>query len=206
MWYFGLRDEDGTLFLCRSARWPCCPAAEIIFDVRLLLSDGGHSKCVRNAEQPEWTESCLRARLLNVGSFRFKMRRPDYLPYHLRVLVLKAAPAPLRISPENPQYPWNAALLSRASPSRVRLAPKTAQRVFWNLAAPVWERKSFQILFIFVDALKVHQVDLINFKILFSMEVKLLQVNTEWIVRFYFILFLSVSSVAVATSTLSFVP
>lgn len=71
---------------------------------------------------------------------------------------------------------------------------------------PVWERKSFQILFIFLDALKVHQVDLINFKILFSMEVKLLQVNTEWIVRFYFYFFLSVSSVAMATSTLSFVP
>lgn len=123
------------------------------------------------------------------------MRRPDYLPYHLRVLALKAAPTPLRIRPENPQHPWNAALLSRASPSRVRLAPKTARAnlrkecVFWNLAVPVWERKSFQILFIVVDALRVHQVDLINFKILFSMEVKLLQVNTEWIVRFFFLHF-----------------
>lgn len=116
---------------------PCFSAAAPGDLVALLLRSSlmcvccslmeGTANASQGEEQPEWTESCLRARLLNVGSFRFKMRRPDYLPHHLRVLVLKAAPAPLRIRPENPQYPWNAALLSRASPSRVRLAPKTAQ-------------------------------------------------------------------------------
>lgn len=142
-------------------------------------------------EQPEWTASALG--FLMSARFGWKGGAPTTFRT-TSVSLFWRLPQHPRIRPENPQYPWNAALLSRASSSRVRLAPKTAraalreERVFWNFSD--WERKSFQDLFIFVDAIKVHQVDLINFKILFSMEVKLLQVNTEWIVRFYFIFFI----------------
>lgn len=120
------------------------------------------------------------------------MCHPDLLPYSLFVLVLKSAPAPFRIWPENPQYPWNAALLFWASPSHVQLAPKTewaASReecVFWNLVVPVWERKSFQILFGFFFTLKERLLVLVNLKLLFSIEVKLLQVNTEWVERIFY--------------------
>lgn len=75
---------------------------------------------------------------------------------------------------------------SRTIGGKKAWAASREERVFWNLAVPVWERKSFQNPFLVVDALKERLLVLVNFKILFSMEVKLLQVNTEWIERFFF--------------------
>lgn len=138
MWQSGLKSEDGNTFSHCSHSWPCFHAAEIIFDTCPQLSEGEQSECV-----------------IGRGTTRKKRCHLDLFLYPLCILVLKSAPATFRIWPENPQFPWNAALLFWAAPSRVQLGPKTAwaasqeERVFWNFVVPVWERKSFQILFFF---------------------------------------------------------
>lgn len=120
------------------------------------------------------------------------MCHPDLLPYSLFVLVLKSAPAPFRIWPENPQYPWNAALLFWASPSHVQLAPKkgmsrlAGRMCLLKLSGTCLGEKILSDSFCFFLTLKERLLILVNLKLLFSIEVKLLQVNTEWVDRIFY--------------------
>lgn len=56
---------------------------------------------------------------------------------------------------------------SRTIGGKKAWAASREERVFWNLAVPVWETKSFQNPFLVVDALKERLLVLVNFKILF---------------------------------------